>query len=493
MASVSGSRLAFFGNGNATGSNVNIVLTPDGTGTLATVAGAFNIEVFTTSVANPSIAPGFDASAFVQGAVATGVNNVIQAGTPTSIEQVLDGSYTLLDQGGAGGENISIVGSAATVTVIGGRGDTISGSANTAANQLIDASGGGGLQNVTGGAGNTTVFGGDFDTITGAAGALTVIGGGHNHMIVNAGAGGLAAQQFGTKNFVAGGGGITFIDDGFAGAGQNTLVGGSGGSNFIQGNVGDSIVGGSGPVTILNSFTFGGQTVVGSTTGLSTIVEGGSGDSIVAGGGLFAFISAVDGSHIQGGTNPLGATDVFALGKSDSVAGGAGALIVGAAGVTNSSITGGSGNLQVFALGTGNTVVGSTAGTTSINDVAGGWGGVVGGAGATTIIAGANDSVVGGTGNMEVRIRSDITGTETVNLSAGTDIVRDTNVGGAGASASVTGFNTGTDSIASADSSGTLIANSTTDGAGNVILNFTDSSTMTLIGVTNVNTITFIS
>src|SRR5437773_6389971 len=138
MASVSGSKLAFFAPG-FTGSQINVVLTPDGTGALPTVAGAFNIEVF-TSVAG-SLAPGFQGSAFVQGAVSL-TNNVIQAATLGSTEQLLSGNYILIDQ--TGSETIQIVGSGAggtSQTVIGSAGDAITGSSNAANTQLIDASG----------------------------------------------------------------------------------------------------------------------------------------------------------------------------------------------------------------------------------------------------------------------------------------------------------------------------------------------------------------
>src|SRR6266545_885521 len=105
MASVPGSKLAFLAPG-FTGDKVNVVLTPDGTGALPTVAGSFNIEVF-TSVAG-SLAPGFQGSAFIQGAVKLG-SNFIQAASLNSTEQLLSGNYIVIDQ--TGNETIQIVGS----------------------------------------------------------------------------------------------------------------------------------------------------------------------------------------------------------------------------------------------------------------------------------------------------------------------------------------------------------------------------------------------
>src|SRR5229473_597500 len=95
MASVTGSRLAFFAP-NQPGSAVNIGLTTDGSNVPppSTVSGAFNIEVFTSTPG--TLASGYQASAFIQGAVSLN-NNVIQAATIASTEQLLAGSYFVID------------------------------------------------------------------------------------------------------------------------------------------------------------------------------------------------------------------------------------------------------------------------------------------------------------------------------------------------------------------------------------------------------------
>jgi hypothetical protein len=506
MASVTGSRLAFFANGNSSGSNINLVLTPDGSGTLATVAGAYNIEVFTSSVGSPSLGTNFDASVFIQGAttLAGGVgsplpNNVLQAGSLGSTEQLLDGSFKMVDQ--TGFETIKIVGNASSNdTVIGARGDTITTSAIAGSAAFVDATVA--KETVNGGGGTNLVWGGDFDSITGGSGPMTVVGavsGNHTHMTINGGAGGLSAFAFGTKNSITGGGQQTFIDDTYGSGGGSTLTGGSGATTFIAGAQGDVLKGGSGQITVLQA-ALGSQTVIGGT-GLSTVVLGGSNDRIYAGSGSIILIeSHGSGSTITGGTNatlPGAGTDVYTLGTGDSIVGQAGSLTVGANPAANVTIQGGTGNLNAFSLGPNDSVVGASKGTTFINDAygAGGNSTLIGGGSATTIIAGANDSIVGKAGGMEVRIRSDIgkAATETVNLSAAVDTVRDVSiVGGAGTNASVTGFNTSVDTIASSTSTGAqLILTSTKDGGGNVVLHFNDSSTMTLAGVTNVNLITF--
>src|SRR5260370_4467149 len=97
MASVTGSRLAFYSS-TVTADKVNVVLTADGSDVAGkAISGNFNIEVFTTTGA--ALASGFQASAYVQGAQQL-TNNAIQAGTVASTEELLEGSYTLIDLSG---------------------------------------------------------------------------------------------------------------------------------------------------------------------------------------------------------------------------------------------------------------------------------------------------------------------------------------------------------------------------------------------------------
>src|SRR5438552_1641569 len=163
MASVTGSQLAFFAAGQP-GSNVNIVLTSTGSGLPTAVTGKFNIEVFTaTPAAGFSLAPGYDASAFIQDAVQLN-NNEVKAGTLSSTEQLLAGSYLVIDR--TGGEKIQIVGSTGTtnssISVVGSIGDTITGSTVSGVTQFIDARG----TNADANPGPMTVIGGaDLTTI----------------------------------------------------------------------------------------------------------------------------------------------------------------------------------------------------------------------------------------------------------------------------------------------------------------------------------------
>ena len=114
---ISGSKLAFFAPG-FTGDKVNVVLSNGITFTGATVAGSFNIEVFTTA-ASAGLPKGanFDASAYVDGAVkVAGTTNEITAGTLGSAEQLLVGNYLVIDR--TGGESIQIVGSSSCWQVV---------------------------------------------------------------------------------------------------------------------------------------------------------------------------------------------------------------------------------------------------------------------------------------------------------------------------------------------------------------------------------------
>jgi hypothetical protein len=256
MASVTGSRLAFFADG-VNPHKINIVLTTDGTSVPApsTVPGAFNIEVFTSTPG--ALAAGYDASAFIQGAVSL-TDNVVQAGTLGSTEQLLDGSYTVVDQ--TGHEAIQIVGTAAggsSTTVVGSSGDTITGSTVAGNSQLIDASGKkphavAGAMSVIGGAGPTTVWGGGHDSIVGSAGALTVNETkGHPGLeSIVGGAGSLTAYDLGKHDTISGStGGTTFIDDSKGFSGGSQITGGSGNTTVLAGK-GDNITGGAGATTV---------------------------------------------------------------------------------------------------------------------------------------------------------------------------------------------------------------------------------------------------
>ncbi len=578
MASVTGSRLAFYSS-TVTADKVNVVLTTDGSDVAGkAIAGDFNIEVFTVTAA--ALASGFQASAYVQGAQQL-TNNAIQAGLVSSTEELLDGSYTLIDLSGgsARAETITIGGpsppTGASDVVVGSDGDTIYGSPSAAVSQVIDASGTNknanpgpfaGAETVFGGAGGTTVSGGKGDKITGGTGGLQV------NDAKPASAGGETIN-----------GASSFFDVFFDLGPNDSIVGSNVGTTFINDQYGSggnsSIVGGSGTGTI---------SVKGIDTGANTIIFAASGDKVTVGSAL----SAIDGSKgsvsIQGGNgtvtgSPVGATgfntailsgmgDVLTLGSAKvyveslfagantvnagagfahvdagagtSVGGSTGGLEVNAPGGAG-TVTGGSGNLFVFNIGKSEVVTGATGGTTLIDDgygnggnstltggsgastftvtiggsavalnteivgapgdkIAGSGGttyidGILGsqsitaGSGATTVQAAAGDTVNSGSGTLQVFLDSD-QATTTVNLGAGHGAAKLSDVsviGGAGSTISVTGFATATDVIQSPTPGAVLVATSTKDGSGNVVLHFLDKSTMTVAGVTDASKITF--
>jgi hypothetical protein len=474
MASVSGSKLAFFVPG-LTGDQVNVVLTTDGNQLSGpTVAGKFNIEVFTVT---PGVkGSGFDGSAFIQGAVQIS-NNEIQAKTLTSTEQLLVGNYQVVDR--TGSQLIQIVGSAGgSSTVTGSAGDTISGSTIPGNSQLIDISGTNknldgslgvrpGAMTAIGGAGNTSVWAGTGDTFIGGSGADTVTANtGANNMKITGGTGNLTVFNIGKANTVTGStSGFTFIDDNY-GAGGSTISGG----------------GGNGPGTDAGggSFTQGTEIIAGK----GDVILGGSGTMLVS-----LQKPGVTGVSVSGGS---GASTIWG-GPGDTITGGSGAMQFN--GIGGSSVTGGAGALNAFDLGKGNTVSGGSS-TNFIDDSYGGGGNnlLTGGAGGTTIIGGSGDTIVGGPGSLEARIKTGF-GAETVNLSASgsSDGVRDVSNGGPGTAATVTGFNTANDVIESATNvtGGGVFTGSSSSTAAGTTLVFADGNTMFIAGVTNVASIKF--
>lgn len=215
MASVtgSGSQLFFHGQGQG-GGTVNIDLTTTGTGTQPQpLQGKLNIEVF-TSVPG-SIAPGYQGSALVPGATLVDNNIVSNVGQTNVTEELLTGSYGVVDQ--TGHEAIEIIGSAAggdSMSVTGSTGDTIIGSSIAGTQQLIDASGKNhlstpGPETIVGGAGMTTVYAGFGDSIQGGSGDMLIVGGSHDTII--GGSGAITIKGGAGDSVVAGTGGIISV------------------------------------------------------------------------------------------------------------------------------------------------------------------------------------------------------------------------------------------------------------------------------------------
>src|SRR5688572_7751941 len=114
MASVSGSQLSFFAPG-LDPSAVNIILTADGSDVAGkAIDGKFNLEVCTSTSAD--LATGFQASALLQGSTLIDNNTVLVGSSITVPEQLLAGTYTVVNgklaDGKAADQDIRIVGGA---------------------------------------------------------------------------------------------------------------------------------------------------------------------------------------------------------------------------------------------------------------------------------------------------------------------------------------------------------------------------------------------
>lgn len=522
MASVSGSKLSFFAPDLST--PVNIILS-DGTNvTGATVRGAYNVEVFTSVVG--AAAPLVNATALIEGArLVAGTTNEVQAGTLSSIEQLLAGSHVIVDH--TGGQLISAGNSASYFdTVYGSSGDTIEGGAGPGG-LLVDASNARsdivvGPETIHGGGGHTTVWAAKGDSITGGSGAMVVVGdaskspqGGSGNMTVVGGSASLTVTDIGAHNLVTGSeSDFTYIDDSFAGGFGNTITAG-GGDGIVIGPIGTvmTVSGAGGPVTLHGSYIKagigdvidGGHTVLGGTVGGGPmLVVGNVNDTINAGLSSAPTVWGGTANSVTGGTANLDFTD---------------------AGKALNTVVGGSGGLYAFNLGTGDSIVGGSGGTVPGSSIPGsnpvqyysnviddsfnlamGNNTLVGGSAASSIIAGPNDSVAAGSGNLLADIR-DYLGrgnTVTVDLTrqgASGSVLRDDAAATVpsvpsptGANASVVGFDTAIDTIASAtsvDSTGHFQGTSNVQNGG-TLLTFHDGTTMFLSGVTNPGAIKFI-
>lgn len=281
MASVGGgSQISFFGHGKS-GTNVNVALTTDGSGTLPPPEhGKLNIEVFTTSPG--TVAPGYDGAALVTGATLIDNNTVSNVGQQNVTEELLSGSLRMVDE--TGNEAIRIIGAASGgdhMTVVGSAGDTIAGSTVTGTSQQIDASNKNkttiaGPETVIGGAGPTTVLAGAGDSIVGGSGDMLIRGG--NHDTILGGSGATTIQGGVGDSIVAGSGGIISVRGHGDGNGHDD-DGGDGGSGHGMAS-GDTIAG-TGGVTFLEHGQ-GASTVTGFNTDFDSIQSatsvGASGD-----------------------------------------------------------------------------------------------------------------------------------------------------------------------------------------------------------------------
>jgi hypothetical protein len=196
--------------------------------------------------------------------------------------------------------------------IIGGKGDVILGGSGTMLVNL-EKPGVTGVS-VSGGSGAATIWGGAGDTITGGSGALQFNGIGGSS--VTGGAGVLNAFNLGTGNTITGGSsGTDFIDDSYAGGGNNRLIGGTAATRIIGGS-GDTISGGAGALSAEIKTGFGSETV-----NLATVPSGSADvvrDVSVGGAGtkstVTGFSTSNDSIASATSVNPGGGTGPSALG-----------------------------------------------------------------------------------------------------------------------------------------------------------------------------------
>jgi hypothetical protein len=336
-----GSQYIFFAPGQA----VNIVVTPDGNNLPLGVAGKFNLELVTSPPADPSSFSIAYTRGYQSAALLTG-------GTGQTV-QLLSGNYGISDTGG--GNAITLLSNGAQ-TVIGAKGDTVTGGTG---NDLLNAVAG--SQLVLAGTGDTTIWGGAGDTIIGSTGTVYIDG--------------TAGGQS-----ISGGNGSSII---YGGPGDTITGTGGSGASTIFGAQNDTITAGFG-ADLINA-TAGKQSITGG--GGSVTVWGGQGDTVVAGSGD-AYIDGTSGNMLiaagRGGSDTIiGAISASAGTPVDTLTGGAAAVQVQGLG---------NGDIVNFAAQTGNATINATAGNNAVTL----------GAGSITVFGGAGDTIQMGAGNQYV-------------------------------------------------------------------------------------------
>ena len=190
-------------------------------------------------------------------------------------------------------------------------------------------------------------------------------------------------------------------------------------------------------------------------------VIGAAGDTITGGSGA-DLINAIAGpERITGGS---GATTVW---------GGAGDMITGSTGAGSSTVIGAAGD--TITGGSGSDLINGTLGSQAIT----------GGSGSTTVWGGPGDRITGGSGSLTVDI-------DNVNF-PGAELVGDSGVSG---SDTVTGFSQTSGDRIFFPNDTTAAINSVVATAqssnGNTLITLPDGATMTLIGITKIDSTFFL-
>jgi len=318
---------------------------------------------------------------------------------------------------------------------------------------IESAIGGTGNDNIVGNIGDNKLSGGPGnDIIDGGAGTDSAIFSGPRSAYVLAPLSGYGVQLSGPDGVDT----LTNIERLVFDDQTSRLITIAPGPQTVIGGAGDIIIGGPGP-NLINGLA-GPESITGGSG--NTTVWGGAGGTITGGTGNLLVDGTLGGQRIGGGS---GASIIIA-GAGDTVTGSTGSgasTIIGAEGAT---ITGGSGS----------DLINGVAGLQSIT----------GGSGATTVWGGPGDTITGGPGELSVAI-------DHIN-SPGAVLVGDNGVKG---SITVTGFsqlagdrlffpNETTASI-----SGVVASAQTSNG--NTLVTLPDGATMTLVGITHIDSTFF--
>jgi Ca2+-binding RTX toxin-like protein len=319
----------------------------------------------------------------------------------------------------------------------------------------------------------------DGHTLTLLHGTYGVVDAGGNNNIF-AGDGNVSIGGALGDTITGGTGGSQFLD---VHRGDQSVVGGSAGNETIFSGIGDTIIGGAGNVTIGgvagdtitggtgNYFIdadLGNQSITGGSAGNGTI-WGGAGDTITGGGGNVT-IGGGAGDTITGGSG-----DAFIdghLGNQSIVGGSAGNETIWGGG--GDTIQGGSGGNETIAGVSGNTITGGAANT--FIDATMGNESIVAGSGNSTIWGGAGDTIQGASGSGSALIGF-AGGNQTLWDNASTSTGSDSIFGFSQSSGDRISLNGVTDDAAS------VVASATADSSGNAVVQLSDGSSITLLGV----------
>lgn len=387
------------------------------------VAGAFNVEAFTSLSIDdplPPLDPGYQVGVIDPGA---GLQDGLLTGTEI---RLFAGDYVVTDAANTAVSPAKILLGSGNQTAIAGPGDTLVGGSG---NQVLIASERfGAAEYIVGGTGSYTVFGAAADTVVGNAAATSLteahINAGTGSLVDLSGDPGNATVKASSFSTVFAGDGSTTVYGGFG----DTLVGGGGNLLVLGLGYGESIVGGTGSFIVYGAQSdtirgnpqasagtagqivpgFGnlvdlsgtlGDVKVNALTGLSTVLAG-AGNATVYGGRFDSIVGGAAGTTFIDGS--VGGMEI-------SVGAGGVTMMIGSTVADQPNlIEGGAAAVEIWRLdGTDSVFFTKQTGHATINATAGDPSGsganqIVLGPGAATVYGGIGDDIRLGSGNQYV-------------------------------------------------------------------------------------------